>query len=299
MDTANQRYETEVTGWQRGLYEDVKATFRAPVVNWIFRTLLANEPAFTRYLWGQVKPVFETRAFGRLTVEYRDTVLSVLATEGDLPRYRRAEVDLDPAEFAELRGQLATFDVVAPRLAVLFETVDRAVHDERVGQDPRTDAAATAPLPAWLDRDRGAPPSMTAAEDAPSSVADVVDDVQRFHGFDDGLPSIYRCLLQWPSAFGTLWEDTGPLLESEAFADAVEQTDDLVAEHVDGLAHRPRLSPDDLRETGMEESAVEGVQELFAEFNRGPVETVLPALPVFANAFDAGGPRDPLGGAGE
>jgi hypothetical protein len=42
MDTDSQLYEVEATGWRRGLYEDVQATFRAPIVNWIFRTLVSK-----------------------------------------------------------------------------------------------------------------------------------------------------------------------------------------------------------------------------------------------------------------
>ncbi|MFC6990233.1 halocarboxylic acid dehydrogenase DehI family protein [Haloplanus sp. GCM10025708] len=150
MDTSRQLYEREATGWKRGLYDDVQHTFRAPIVNWIFRTLTANEPEFTRYLWGQVKPMFETAAFGRYTISYRDSVLSAVEDRHDLPVYRRETVGLSPAEYREAGAQLATFDVVIPRLAVLFETVDRLLQGGDVGTSPATDRAAAAPMPDWL-----------------------------------------------------------------------------------------------------------------------------------------------------
>ncbi|MFC7155825.1 halocarboxylic acid dehydrogenase DehI family protein [Halomarina halobia] len=291
MDTSEQLYDREATGWRRGLYDDVKHTFRAPVVNWIFRTAVANEPEFTRYAWGQVKPLFETRAFARLTVEYRDAVLSEL---DDLPAYDPAALGVSPAAFAELRGQLATFDVVAPRLAVLFEAMDRGLHGEAVGTDTADDPATTAPFPDWLDRDRGAPPSMVAPDAVPGELSGTVESVREFHGLGSNLPSIYRCLAQWPAALDRLWGDVEPALESAAFDRACDRVDDLASGFVTGAPYRPRLAPDDLRGIGMEEDSIEDVQELFREFNSGPVETVLPALPVFAATVGAGGERAPL-----
>ena len=135
MDTGKQLYETEATGWQRDLYDDIQTTFRAPIVNWIFRTLMANEPDFLRYAWGQLKPLYATRAFARFSTEYRDAVLSAVEESGDatgstsssgsivstgsnadssIPTYRRETLGIAPAEFREFGGQLATFDVVGP-----------------------------------------------------------------------------------------------------------------------------------------------------------------------------------------
>ncbi|MFD1513287.1 halocarboxylic acid dehydrogenase DehI family protein [Halomarina rubra] len=285
MDTSQQLYESAATGWRRGLYDDVKRTFRAPVVNWIFRTATANDPEFTRYAWGQVKPVFETRGFARFSVQYRDAVLSAL----DVPAYRPSAVDLSPAEFAELRGQLATFDVVAPRLAVLFETMDRALHDDHEPTPP-DERWATRPFPDWLDRDRGSPPSMV--ETPPDALDETLAAIRAFHGFDDdSLPSIYRCLAQWPSFLDALWADVEPLVESDAFETARRDTADLTDAFVSSTPYRPRLAPDDLRGVGMDDDAIEGVQGLFRRFNTGPVETVLPALPAFAATVDAAGER--------
>ncbi|WP_435179896.1 halocarboxylic acid dehydrogenase DehI family protein [Halorussus sp. AFM4] len=303
MDTDRQLYEHEAAGWRRGVYDDIQATFRAPVVNWIFRTLMANEPAFTRYLWGQVKPVFETRAFGRYSVAYRDAVLA--AADGDgryddgnagdnagLPAYRRADLGLGPAEFRELRGQVATFDVVGPRLAAMFEVVDRSLQGESVGGDLDEDAAATEPLPPWLDRDRGLSPTMIEAGGVPEELDDTVERVRAFHGLDEGLPSIYRCLAQWPAYLRTAWDDLEPTLESDAFDRACERAAEETDAFVDSIPYVPRLSPDDLRARGMGDEQVSELQDLFATFNRGPIETVLPALHVYAATVGVEGRRE-------
>jgi hypothetical protein len=290
MDTGLQLYERDATGWRRGLYDDVQHTFRAPIVNWIFRTLTANEPEFTRYLWGQVKPLFETAAFGRYSIDYRDAVLSAVEESHDLPTYRRETVGLSPAEFREAGAQLATFDVVIPRLAVLFETVDRLLRGDDVGASPATTRAATAPMPDWLDRGRGSSPTMTAFEE--DGLPDTAAAVQSFHGFDEGLPSIYRCLLQWPDLFDAMWADLEPVLRDDAFDRACDAADDAVSAFVDATPHSPRLAPDDLRSAGVDAETVSELQDLFADFNRGPVATVLPAVPLWAATMDVAGRRD-------
>lgn len=94
------------------------------------------------------KPLFETRAFARFSVRYRNATLSAVGADAAIPAYWRQDVDVSPAECAELRGQLVTFDIVGPRLAVLFRVANRAVHGEPVGAKPGTDRAATAPFPA-------------------------------------------------------------------------------------------------------------------------------------------------------
>lgn len=295
MDTSNQLYEADATGWKRGVYDDIRATFRAPIVNWIWRTTMANDPAFCRYLWGQVEPLFETRAFGRFSVRYRDAVLSALETAADveIPTYRRADVGVAPAEYTELRGQLATFDVVAPRLAVLFRVTNRALHGDPVGTDPGDDRATTAPIPDWLDADRGREPSLVpldALDD--DDVAETAAAFQQFHGFDDGLPSIYRCLAQWPTLFETLWTDLGPVLESEAFELACARADERTDAFVDAAPYAPRLGPDALAAHGFDEDLIADVQALFREFDEGVVDDVVPGLHLWAATVDETGMRD-------
>jgi len=302
MDTGEQLYETEATGWQRGLYDDIKHTFRAPIVNWIFRTTMANYPDFLRYAWGQLKPLYTTRAFARFSTDYRDAALSPVESSGDaadssasgssIPIYRREDLGVAPAEYRELRGQLATFDVVAPRLAVLFEVTDRALHDEPVGTEPDENYAATAPPPAWLDRDRGRSPTMIAAGEVPDDLGGVVESIEDFHGLSGTLPSIYRCLCQWPAYLDRAWTDLEPVVRGEGFEAAYEGARERTEAFAAATPYRPRLDPDSLDEVGFDDAAIEDLQELFEQFNRGAVETVIPALPVYAATLDASGRRE-------
>jgi hypothetical protein len=287
MDTSLQLHESAATGWKRGLYDDIKRTFRAPLINWIFRTAMANQPAFTRYAWGQIKPIFETRAFARFTVEYRDALLSAFDDPESIPRYRPVELGIAPAEFRERRRQLATYDIVAPRLAVLFETMDRGLHGD-LDPDPPDDRDVTAPFPTGLDRDRGHPP--TLVDDPPAAITDTIDDIRSFHGLDDQLPSIYRTLAQWPSALETTWNDIEPRFESDDFVAARDATGERVDEFIADVPYTPQLAPETLASL-FDEEVVTDAQTLFRTFSGDTIETILLTLPVFAATVDAEGAR--------
>jgi hypothetical protein len=291
VDTSRQVYESEASGWERGLYESVKATFRAPFVNWIFRTGVANYPAFVRYTWGQVKPVFETEAFARYSVAYRDAVLGTIEQRVDLPVYRREHLGVAPAEYQQLRGQLATFDVVGPRLAVLFALLDRSLSGGAVGTDPREDAAALAPFPEHVDRDRGLPPTMAAFDETPEDLANTVAAIQQFHDLEEGLPSIYRCLVQWPAYLSRAWTDLEPVVEAAVFDAVPAAVREETGAVVESVPPRPRLSPDALGSVGFDDALIEDVTDLFAQFNGSIAATVLPLLPVYAATVDAEGRR--------
>jgi hypothetical protein len=302
VDTGEQLYETEATGWQRGLYDDIRYTFRAPIVNWIFRTTMANHPDFLRYAWGQLKPLHTTRAFARFSTDYRDAILSAVensehaidpsADGSPIPTYRRETLGIAPAEYRELRGQIATFDVVAPRLSLLFEVSDRALRDDPIGAAPDGSRAATAPAPPRFDRDRGRSPTMIDTEDVPDDLADTVESIQDFHGLGDGLPSIYRCLCQWPAYLDCAWADLEPAFTGEGFEEACEAADDRTDDFLEATPYSPRLDPDSLRTVGFDDGTISDLQELFREFNEGAIETVIPALPVYAATVDATGRRD-------
>jgi hypothetical protein len=283
MDPTVQLAEADATGLERGLYADVRETFRAPIVNSIWRTCAAHYPEVTRYVWGQVKPAFETREFAAFTVAYRDRVLS--AIEDDLPRYEPATLDLEPAAFTQLRGQAATFDVVAPRLAVLFFLMDRRLNDGAVGTEAGS-ASSTAPFPDWLDRDRGRPPTMLSQA---AALDRIPDDLAGDLG--DMVPSLYRCLAQWPNYLDHATTDLAPALESDAFAEARGDAADLVETYLDRLPYTPRVGPEGLAGVGADEATIADLQDLFGVFRAGG-EDFLPLLHVHAATVGTAGERD-------
>lgn len=60
----------------------------------------------------------------------------------------------------------------------------------------------------------------------------------------------------------------------------------------DRQLHESERPADDLESRGMDGEAVSELQELFATFNRGPIETVLPALHVYATTLGVEGRRE-------
>lgn len=287
MDPTQQLYEAQAHGWQRGLYEDIKRTLRAPIVNSIWRIQMFHTPQLLRYAWGQLKPIFETREFAAFTVAYRDTLLT--SVEKDLPGYDPATVDLAPSAFTELQGQLATFDIVSPRLIVLFKIMDRRLNDRPVGTNAEDSGeAVTAPYPEWLDHDRGRSPSMLSQDETRAAMPDTLAG-----NFGEMVPSIYRCLAQWPSYLNRAWDDLAPLLQSDTFEMAREDALELADIYLDRLAYTPRVDPTSLTEMGFEKSTVDELQNLFANFNSSGSE-VVPLLPVYARTVGASGDRDAL-----
>lgn len=299
MDLTNQLHLADATGWRRGLYEDVMSTFRAPIVNSIWRALVANRPRAARHLWAAVKPTFETRAFADFSVRYRDGVLNALEGTEDghgLPAYDPGDVALPPSAFATLRGQLATFDIVAPRLAALFAVCNRALSGGFDG--PREGHAATAPAPEWLDTDRGARVTVLDSDAAREAAPDTVADIDAYHG-TAFLPSIYRCSAQWPSYLERAWTDLEPLRTAPpddsvgSFAAAERAAD----ETVDGFLERPpvpfTVTTEGLAAAGVDDpaDALSDLQNTFAAFASG-VSGVLPVLHALAATVDATGERD-------
>jgi len=293
MDPTEQVYESEARGWQVGLYEDIKQTLRAPIVNSIWRVQMYHVPRFLRYAWGQLKPIFRTREFGAFSVAYRDRLLSGI--EDDLPRYDPAGVALSPSSFTELAGQLATFDVVGPRLAVLFAVADRRLNGRAVGtgfEEPADSDgpadAATAPFPEWLDADRGRPPTMLSQADARDALPGGLASE-----FDEMVPSVYRCLAQWPPYLERAWDDLEALFESGAYATACEESFQLVETYLDRIPYTPQIDPEILDRMGFDEGTVTELRDLFATF-RTAGASVLPQLSVYAATVGAAGEREAL-----
>lgn len=286
MDPTVQLLYHEATDWRAGTYEDIERTVRAPLVNSVWRVAMAHEPALFRHVWHQLKPVFETRRFGAFSVAYRDRVLAGV----DSARLDPDGIDVTPSAVTELRGQLATFDIVAPRLAVAFEICDRLLNGGRVATDPATSRAATAPFPEWLDADRGHRVTLAGMDEAADQAPATVAAVREYHDLGAMLPSIHRCLAQWPVVFDALWSQLEPALTSPEYAAATDEAAELVDTFVRGVPTAPALRPEQLRAADFDHG-VDALADHFADFaaNAGDV---LPTLHAYAATVGAAGERD-------
>ena len=289
MDATVQLLEHEATGWKAGTYDDIRRTLRAPLVNSVWRVAMAHEPELFRHAWHQLAPVFTTRRFAAFSVAYRDAVLSGV----DAAELDPSGLDISPAELTELRGQLATFDVVAPRLAVAFETCDRLLNGGRVATDPATGRAATAPYPEPLDADRGRPVTLAGMDESAERAPEPVAAVRDYHDLGPMLPSIHRCLAQWPDAFDALWARLEPTFTASGYDDATDDAAALLDTFVRGLPTAPALTPAELDAAGFEADAAVALADHFADFNAN-AGGVLPTLHAYAATVGAAGERTAL-----
>lgn len=284
MDNSKQVYVAEATGWQRGLYKDIEQT--TGMVGSLWRTQMYHVPEFLQFAWGQVKPVFQTREFAAFERAWRNTLLS--AVEDDLPRYDvPAEVDLDPSEFYELRGQLSRFDYIAPRYYTAFELLHRRINGDPVGTESVSEAATT-PFNERPDHVRGHQPTMLPQDEARPMVPDSLGA-----DFGEMVPTEYRSMAQWPSYLDRLGTDLEPILDSDAFETAREESHSLVETYLDRLPYTPKIDPVTLTAMGFDEETVAKLQDLFAKFKRGGPQ-LMPLLPIYAATVDVAGERHPL-----
>lgn len=284
MDNSKQVYVSEVTGWQRGIYEDIKQT--TGMVGTIWRTLMYHEPRFLRYMWGQVKPVFQTREFAAFERTWRDTLLS--AVEDDLPKYDvPANLNLEPDEFTELRNQLSCFCPTAPRYFVTFKLLHRRLHDNPVGIEPASEAGTT-PFPERLDHVRGCQPIMLPQDEARQKIPESLAA-----DFGEMLPTEYRSMAQWPSYVDPLAEDLKPVIESDAYETARKESISLVDTYLDRIPYTPQIDPDSLADMDFDEETITELQDFSTKFERGGC-VLMPLLPLFAETVGVAAERRPL-----
>lgn len=287
MDQTQQIYESETSGWQRGIYEDIEQT--TGIVGSIWRTVMYHEPEFLRYAWGQIKPLFLTREFAAFEIAWRDTLIS--GAEPDVPRYEPDDVGVSSSEFRELQGQLARYDLAIPRYMVAFETMDRLLDGREVGIETPSEGATT-PYPDWLDRDYGRQPTKLPNDEAREILGDIFP-VDHVGGLEGMVPSGYRSWSRWPSYLNRVWTDLESTVNSDAFAVAQQDARSLVDTYVNQVAYTPKVDPETLLAMGYDEETVGDLQDLFATFNAGAFEFAT-LVPLYAATLDVLGERHAL-----
>lgn len=287
MDQTEQVYETEVTGWKHGLYEDIGRT--TGFVGSIWRTIMYHEPEFLRYMWGQLKPLFQTREFAAFEMAWRDTLVSSI--EPDLPGYGPDEVGLSPSEYRELQAQLARYDWAIPRYVVTFETMDRLLAGREVGTESPGEAALS-PYPDWMERRPGREPTKLPNDEARERLRDIFPP-DHVGGLEGMIPSGYRSWARWPSYLERAWTDLSPIVRSEAFESTRGSARDLLDTYVDRIPYTPAVDPETLTAKGWDENTVEELHDLFATFNEGAFAFVT-LVPIYAATTGVLGERHAL-----
>jgi len=104
------------------------------------------------------------------------------------------------------------------------------------------------------------------------------------------IPSIYRCLAQWPTYLERADADLRPALESAPYREARRDAFGLVETFLDRLPYTPSLDPDGLAAVGTAPETVDDLRNLFGTFLESSKE-ILPLLHVYAATVGTAGER--------
>ena len=278
MDLAKQVTEEQAMDWQSGLYKDIVQTLQTPVVNWIFRSLMANYPDFLRYAWGQVKPVYMNQGFSNIESDYHKAlILPLIERFGLEPIIYSHSFELKK----KISGQLTTFALVAPGLYVWFEILLRGLQNRPMGQDFDDSFDSTAP--AEQTGIKGLPPQILRREEFSEKVASLCDAISKTHNLGGNLATIHLCLAQWPEFLQSAWERLEPILDTDTYRDAKAQSLKKIREFVDRIPYRPQLAPEVLSGLGLSSDDVNDLRSTFENsMSGGPATEVIPTISVYA-----------------
>src|SRR5205085_1790875 len=98
--------EEHAEGNVKGIYEEIKKTFRVPLVNLVFR-VLAGYPDYLQVAWRQLQPNVQTVFFERRADEVRRYAVEAMSSLGTAPQ---------PVEREQIAPVLHVFHYVNPKL---------------------------------------------------------------------------------------------------------------------------------------------------------------------------------------
>lgn len=251
--------EDAAEGKIKTVYDDIKATFRVPLVNLVFRRLAAH-PEYLQLAWQQLQPNVQTLYFERQADLIRAQAVERVANLGQAPA----------ATNDALRDTVAVFHYVNPKLLIAVAALRAATN----GQCPKLGDLSTDDkrrVPVGIP-DNMPPIALVDAESASGDVARVFDEIQSAVGLGI-LSSDYRALAQWPDYLSSAWQALQPVMASTDYRRAERELRLMAERAIVLLPFRLELSPHTLRLCGMGEAEIDSIRSLLALFYR-----VLPGL---------------------
>lgn len=174
---------------------------------------------FERFLvgmWEAMGPNAETRAFESAADEVRAQAVEAVERLGRLGAWDA--VSLGESQRYQLRGALALYHYLNPKMLVFTSAVRLALRDEPVG--------ALQPQGSAERVERGAPARMMAMEWVPERPDDarlrsLFKDIRETLG-PPSLPGDFRGLALWPDYLEAAWERLGPWMKRTEWARACD-----------------------------------------------------------------------------
>jgi hypothetical protein len=258
---ASEVLEEHAEGDLKGIFEDIKRTFRVPFVSLPFG-VLAAEPDFLRVAWRQLHTNAQTLYFEEQADEIRRYAVSSMSEIGELRT---------PASDGNISRVLSAFHYVNPKILLGVS----ALRASLLGQLPRTVVLPTA-------QKRQIVPGIAA--DMPSiSLADPQTQDERLLRVFDEIRSVspsgmvdteYRALAAWPEYLEGAWSSVKIRMSTPEYRRATRRLRRMADEAVLGLPFRMDATPHTLRHAGLSERQLDTVRTLLDQFFRAASESV-------------------------
>jgi len=238
--SASEILEEFAEGNLKGIYSDIKATFRVPIVSLVFR-VLATEPDFLGIAWRQLHTNLQTVYCEEQADLIRSFAVQAISAMGSGPGSSGSDTD----------AVLRIFHYVNPKLLLAVG----ALRVASSGQYPKL-----AELAAMQKRQirSGVPSSMpaTIAMVDPASAEPAMSAL--FHDIQSTLtlPAVnsdYRALACWPEYLQSAWQSLKPLVATPEYRRAQRDLRRMVDEAILALPFRMDINPHTLRHCGLSE----------------------------------------------
>ena len=244
---ASEVLEEHAEGDLKGIFEDIKRTFRAPVVSLPFGAL-ATEPDYLRVAWRQLHTNAQTLYFEEQADEIRRYAVHSMSEIGELRT---------PASDETLARTLSAFHYLNPKILLGVA----ALRSSLLGQLPRTSV-----LPTGLKRQvvpgiAREMPTITLTD--PSTTNDrlrrIFDEIRSVSpsGMVD---TEYRALAAWPDYLEGAWSSVKPRLATPEYRRATRQLRWMADEAVLSFPFRMDATSHTLRHAGLSEQQLDTVR---------------------------------------
>lgn len=239
----------------KGIYDDIKQTFRVPIVNLVFR-VLATHPDYLQIAWRNLKPNAQTLYFEERADELRALAASVAAGFGQAP---------SPAPRDEVAPVLRVFHYVNPKLLLAVGALRSATY----GLQPKL---MELPSDAKRQFSSGIPEGLTEINmvdpDTPDEhLAAIFADIKSTLGLSL-INSDYRALACWPDYLDSAWAALKPIVARPEYRQLQRDLRARTEEAVAAFPFRMDLYPHALRHSGLSEADIDAVQSTLDRFYR-------------------------------
>ena len=191
----------------RLIYEDIKNTFRVPIVNFFFR-VLANYPSYLVPAWNGFSPCLRTMKFERVADDLRSAALLESVPDSAGLQWP-SEADL-----SSIRAFTDTIHYLLPKLLL----VATAFHQDLItsgGIFGRDTAARAEEITPGIAAGTASIPMVSPG--GPGEMLRMIfEDIKERHGHPE-VATYYRSLGHWPGFLLGVWERIKPLVRSPKY----------------------------------------------------------------------------------